>query len=114
MKNKSMSLKIQERLQENANKSERILDDIYLHDDTNEENPCDVYWDKERNLFYVAPIYGMEVCGISVYKLTKPQNEINKEHRNEILEYRLDKVTADDEVSLGDIFMHGKFIKKVI
>ncbi len=41
------------------------------------------------------------------------QDEIASEHRDEILSYCLGSYTKEDEVSLGDIFMHGKYVKKL-
>lgn len=48
-----------------------------------------------------------------IYKLTKPQAEIEVEHRDEILDYCLAVKTKDDEVCLGDIFMHGKYVELI-
>lgn len=48
-----------------------------------------------------------------IYKLIKPQAEIEVEHRDEILDYCLAKKTPEDEVSLGDIFVHGKYIQLI-
>jgi hypothetical protein len=45
-----------------------------------------------------------------VYKLIKPQAEIEVEHRDEILDYCLAVKTKEDEVCLGDIFVHGKYV----
>jgi hypothetical protein len=46
-----------------------------------------------------------------IYKLIKPQAEIEVEHRDEILDYCLAKKTPEDEVSLSDIFVHGKYLQ---
>lgn len=70
-------------------------------------------------------IYSSEVTGLIyavseepndplfIYKLIKPQAEIEVEHRDEILDYCLAKKTPEDEVSLGDIFVHGKYIQLI-
>ena len=48
------------------------------------------------------------------YKLINTFENIVKHDRLEILEYRLAKVHAKDEVNLGDIFMHGKHVEVVL
>jgi acetylglutamate kinase len=47
------------------------------------------------------------------YKMVKSFNRIKKEHRDEILIYRLGKITAMDVVIPSDVFLHGKYIKEV-
>jgi hypothetical protein len=41
------------------------------------------------------------------------EDAIAKEHRQEILEYCLAAVLPTDEVGLGDIFVHGKYIERI-
>jgi hypothetical protein len=69
---------------------------------------------------YASDVTGL-IYGVSeepndplfIYKLIKPQAEIEVEHRDEILDYCLAKKTKEDEVSLGDIFVHGKYIELI-
>lgn len=61
-------------------------------------------------------IYGVsddESEYVRLYKLTKPQEVIEVEHRDEILDYCLAKKTPDDEVCIGDIFVHGKYVEQL-
>jgi hypothetical protein len=48
-----------------------------------------------------------------VYRLKGEQDDIAKEHREEILNYCLAVVLRTDEVGLGDIFLHGKYVEKI-
>ena len=48
-----------------------------------------------------------------VYRLKGEQDDIAKEHREEILNYCLAVVLPTEEVGLGDIFMHGKYIERI-
>lgn len=96
---------------EKAKTFELILDDIFQHDDELETFPCDVYYDSDSKLFYLISNCFEDV--IEIYKMTKEQEVIEKEHRAEILAYRLARFTDEDEVSVGDIFMHGKYVEKV-
>ncbi len=96
---------------EKALECELVLEEIFAPDDINEEFPCNVYYDSETKLFYVVS-YTLE-NHITLFKLDGDQEEISTNHRLEILRYRLSVVTKDDEVSIGDIFMHGKFINEL-
>ena len=93
-----------------AEQQELILEEIYLNGDNNEEYPINVYADKNSGLIYT-------VCNkrntLKSWELTDEQNKIAKEHREEILDYCLCIVTPQDEVSLSDIFLHGKYVKKL-
>jgi hypothetical protein len=93
-------------LYERAMGSELILEDVFLQEDSDEENPCTIYADDEF-IYCVANNSG----DVSLYKLTDDQDKIAKEHRNEILEYCIGEPIGD--VSLGDIFLHGKYVKKL-
>ena len=94
---------------ERALTSELILDEIYMTDDFDEVNPCRVYYNSTTELFYLVNSENQ----ITLYKLSKPFEEIDSQNRIEILTYRLDKVKGSDELTLGDIFMHGEFIKNL-
>lgn len=50
---------------------------------------------------------------VRLFKLTKPQEVIEVEHRDEILDYCLAKKTPEDEVCIGDIFVHGKYVEQL-
>jgi hypothetical protein len=49
-----------------------------------------------------------------VYRLVDDQDTIANKHRQEILDYCLATVLPTDEVGLGDIFVHGKYVERVI
>jgi hypothetical protein len=49
-----------------------------------------------------------------VYRLVDTEENIAENHRQEILEYCLATVLPTDSVGLGDIFVHGKYIERVI
>jgi len=91
--------------------SEMIIEESYGEDDPNEERPLNVYANDVNGLIYEVDILANEVVGI--YKLTKPQEVIEVEHRYEILSSVLAKYTKDDEVYLRDIFSHGTYIEKI-
>ena len=86
---------------------ELILEEIFMNDDINEEYPCNVYITKDFTFIVQCPIRNI----VRLFELTMSQGLINMYHREEILQYRLSKVTEEDELYLGDIFMHGKYIK---
>ena len=93
-------------LYERAMASELILEDVFLSNDLEEQNPCTIYADK-KFIYCVAN----KTALVSLYKLTDEQDKIAKEHRTEILEYCIGEPVGD--VSLGDIFLHGKYVKKL-
>ena len=89
----------------------RLLDEVFLNDDENEENPLNIYVN--------ATNYGMFFLGVSndknvrIWKLTDTQINISNKYREDILKMRLGKYTEHDEVNLSDIFMYGKFNKEL-
>jgi hypothetical protein len=89
---------------------ELILEDVELIDNTTNDNTFDVYYDDNTKLIHAFE-NDVDEPREFVYKLKGEQDDIAREHRQEILEYCLVRVTPEDEVSLGDIFMHGKFIE---
>ena len=105
-------------LYEYAQKQELVLEDIFLNDDINEENPVQVYCSsfhksissKELIILYSVSEKTYEV---RIWKLNDIQNVIAEKHRYEILKSRLAKITAEDEVSVGDIFMHGEHTTEI-
>jgi len=92
---------------------ELILEDVELAANTTNDNTFYVCWDKNTNLIHAFE-NNVDEPREFVYKLIGDQNDIAREHRQEILDYRLVRVTPEDEVSLGDIFMHGKFVERVM
>ena len=71
----------------------------------------DIYASDITGLIYAVPNDPNET--LYVYKLIKPQAEIEVEYRDEILDYCLSIKTKEDEVSLGDIFVHGKYTQLI-
>lgn len=88
---------------------ELILQDIELNENTINDNTFDV-WYGDKTFIAIENIKGGRTFK---YKLKLPLLFIAKNHAKEILEYRLGKVTSQDELTIGDIFMHGKFIEKI-
>jgi len=91
--------------------SEMIIEECYGEDDPNEERPLNVYANDVNGLIYEVDLLANEVIGI--YRLTKPQEVIEVEHRYEILSSVLAKYSKEDEVYLRDIFSHGTYIEKI-
>jgi hypothetical protein len=95
---------------ERALESELIHEECFLGGDTKESNPCSIYADENTIMYAVSNITG-ELEG--VYKLTKPQEVIEVEYREEILKSCLCSFTDEDSVSLCDIFIQGKYMEKI-
>ena len=91
---------------------ELFLEQVELADNTTNDNTFDVFYDINTKLLHAFE-NDVDEPREFVYKLIDNQDDIAREHRQEILDYRLVRVTPEDEVSLGDIFMHGKFIEKI-
>ena len=90
---------------------ELILTDIELADNTINDNTFDVWYSNtDKTLIAIENIKGGRTFK---YKLTDKEESIFRLHRQEILSYRLSVVTPQDEVTIGDVFMHGKFIEKI-
>ena len=87
---------------------ELILRDIELAENTTNDNTFDVWYNDETGTFIAEEVNGDRRFK---YNITGDFEVIAKEHRQEILEYRLGRITADDEVTLEDVFIHGKFIE---
>ena len=92
-----------------------LLEDIELSQNGLNNNTFDIYFDFENQRFHafendVPKSLEREF----VYELTDSEEKISKEHREEILDYCLSRYTDEDSVGLGDIFVHGKYIKQVI
>lgn len=95
---------------ERAYDSELIIEEAFEADDVHETRPINYYADSENELIYSVSLNDEEV---SIYRLTKPQEVIEVEHRYEILSSVLARYTEDDEVYLRDIISHGKYVEKV-
>jgi len=87
---------------------QKILEDIELGD---EENTFDISFNFDSKLF-IAVENSVEPKKL-FYKLTDTEENIATNHREEILEYCLASFTKEDTVGLGDIFLHGKYIKQL-
>ena len=81
---------------------ELILEDVELIDNTTNDNTFDVCYDKNTNLIHAFE-NDVDEPREFVYKLIGDQDVIAREHRQEILDYRLAVVLPTDEVGLGDI-----------
>jgi hypothetical protein len=94
---------------------ELIGEEVFLSDDKDETNPCGVFANGKDTEEDPIRIYTIDSnFKVREFKLTKTQSIIEAQHRAEILEYRLCKVTPEDEVTLGDIFMQGNFIEEIL
>lgn len=91
---------------------ELILQDIELSDNTINDNTFDIWYSNRLQKFVAQE--NIAKGRRFIYELTDTEENISKTHRQEILEYRLSKVTQNDEVTIGDIFMHSKFIEKIL
>lgn len=97
-------------LLERAYDSELIIEESYETNDLDELNPINYYADEDGLIYSVS----LNDEKVEVYRLTKPQEVIEVEHRDEILTYNLSrKYTEYDEVYLRDIISHGKYIEKI-
>lgn len=100
---------------ETRNTLSPLLEDIELSQNNLNDNTFDIYFDFKTQRFHafendVPKSLEREF----VYELIDSEEKISKEHRKEILDYCLSWHTNEDSVGLGDIFVHGKYIKQVI
>jgi hypothetical protein len=95
-------------IREFALSSELIREQVDINQS---ETTFDIYASDVTGLIYAVSEEPNDP--LFIYKLIKPQAEIEVEHRDEILDYCLAKKTPEDEVSLGDIFVHGKYIQLI-
>ena len=93
---------------------ELFLEQVELADNTTNDNTFDVFYDINTKLLHAFEndVEEGEPRGF-VYRLKGEQDDIAKEHREEILNYCLAVVLPTDEVGLGDIFVHGKYIERI-
>ena len=87
---------------------ELILTDIELAENTRNDNTFDVWYNFETGTFVAYENGGNRKFR---YKLDGEFEDIAKNHRQEILDYCLAVVLPTEEVSIGDIFVHGKYIE---
>lgn len=112
VKEEAAEEKSQERIKE-FKKYELLGEEIFLSGDDNEENPIDLYCDSnESPTLFAVPRNPYKP--VRKFRLTKPQSIIEVHHRWEILNYCLGTPTAEDEVSLKDIFMHAKYVEEIL
>jgi hypothetical protein len=90
-----------------------ILEQIELKENTLNDNTFDIFYDMNTKLIHAIE---NEVINPRefVYRLVDTEENIAKNHRQEILEYCLATILPTDEVGLGDIFVHGKYVERVI
>ncbi len=82
-----------------------ILTDVQLLDNFENENTFNVHFDSDKGTFTATENEGFQSF---IYKLTDTVENIQKNHREEILAF-----TQGDKVGLGDIFLHGGHITRV-
>ena len=93
---------------------ELFLEEVELADNTTNDNTFDVFYDLNTKLLHAFENDVEEGEPREfVYRLKGEQDDIAKEHREEILNYCLAVVLPSDEVGLGDIFVHGKYIERI-
>jgi hypothetical protein len=92
---------------------ELFLEQIELKDNTLNDNTFDIFYDMNTKLIHAIE---NEVINPRefVYRLVDTEENIAKYHRQEILNYCLATVLPTDSVGLGDIFVHGKYVERVI
>ena len=88
----------------------KILEEIELNEVGTNGMLFDIYFDEHSNRFRAKDINGTLTLE---YDLIGVAGQIAQEHREEILTYRLGRITEDDFVEIGDIFMYGKFNRLV-
>jgi hypothetical protein len=90
---------------------ELFLEQIELKDNTLNDNTFDILFDVETGLIHaIENDVPKDEAREFVYRLVDDEDKIAKEHREEILNYCLATVLPTDEVGLGDIFCHGKYV----
>jgi hypothetical protein len=92
-----------------------ILEQIELKDNTLNDNTFDIFYDVNTKFIHAFEndVPDDEVRTF-VYRLVDTEENIAKNHRQEILDYCLATVLPTDSVSLGDIIVHGKYLERVI
>ena len=93
---------------------ELFLEQIELKDNMLNDNTFDIFYDTNTNLIHAFEndVPSDEVREF-VYRLVDTEENIAKNHRQEILQYCLATVLPTDSVGLGDIIVHGKYIERL-
>ena len=89
-----------------------FLEQVELADNTTNDNTFDVLYDMNTKFIHAVE-NNTDTPREFVYRLKGEQDAIAKEHRQEILEYCLATILPTDEVGLGDIFVHGKYVERI-
>ena len=90
----------------------QILDDVELSEFP--ENNFTIFFDFKTKRFHAFENnVQKENVREFIYELVDTEKNIITKHRKEILNYCLAIITKDDTVGLGDIFIHGKYIKRI-
>lgn len=89
-----------------------LLEQIELFDNKENDNDFDIFFDINTKLFHAFE-NNVDEPREFVYRLVDTEENIAKNHREEILQYCLATVLPTDSVGLGDIFVHGKFVERI-
>ncbi len=89
-----------------------LLEQIELFDNKENDNDFDIFFDFNTKLFHAFE-NNVDEPREFVYRLVDTEENIAKNHREEILQYCLATVLPTDSVGLGDIFVHGKFVELI-
>ena len=90
-----------------------LLEQIELFNNKENDNDFDIFFDFNTQLFHAFE-NNVDEPREFVYRLVDTEENIAENHRQEILEYCLGAVLPTESVGLGDIFVHGKYIERVI
>lgn len=93
---------------------ELFIEQVELSDNVLNDNTFDIFYDINTKQIHAFE-NDVEVGEVRhfIYELVDEQDTITEKHRVEILEYCLATVLPTDEVGLGDIFMHGKYVRRI-
>lgn len=85
---------------------QELSDEVFMYD----EDESDA-----RQLYFIDNLfYAVNTNNCRVFRFKKPFATIAKSHRDQILEYNLGLCYNDsDQVTLKDVFLHGKYIVEV-
>lgn len=89
-----------------------LLEQIELFDNKENDNDFDIFFDINTKLFHAFE-NNVDEPREFVYRLVDTEENIAKNHREEILQYCLAVVLPTESVGLGDIFLHGKYIERI-
>jgi hypothetical protein len=89
-----------------------ILEQIELKDNKVNDNTFDIFYDVNTKLIHAVE-NGVVNPREFVYRLVDTEENIAKNHRQEILEYCLATILPSDTVGLGDIFLHRKYVERL-